>query len=57
MVKVQQKISGGFRSETGAAWFCRIQGCISTQRKQTAHVLSALEQVFLDYPVLPRLRA
>jgi hypothetical protein len=56
MVKVQQKISEGFRSETRAAWFCRIQGYISTLRKQTAHVLTALEQVFLSYPALPRLQ-
>jgi hypothetical protein len=43
MVKVQQKISEGIRSETGAARFRRIQGYFSTLRKQTTHVLTALE--------------
>ncbi len=55
MVKVQQKISGGFRSAEGAVIFCRIRGYISTLRKQGLHVLSALQSVFLGTPLMPQL--
>jgi transposase len=53
MVKVQQKISGGFRSEAGAKRFCRIRGYVSTLRKQAMDVMGALEQVFRGQPVVP----
>jgi transposase len=56
MAKVQQKISGGFRSAEGAAIFCRIRGYISTLRKQDLHVLSALQSVFLGSPLMPQLQ-
>lgn len=55
MVKVQQKVSGCFRSSAGAATFCRIRGYISTLRKQSYHVLTALESVFAGTPYLPAL--
>jgi len=51
MMKVQQKISGTFRSVEGARAFCRIRGFISTCRKQNLNVLNAIESVFLDKPV------
>lgn len=46
MMKVQQKISGGFRTPAGAATFARIRGYLSTLRKQGLPVLHALEGVF-----------
>lgn len=52
MMKVQQKISGTFRSVEGAKAFCRIRGFISTCRKQNLNVLNAIESVLLDKPVV-----
>ncbi len=53
MVKVQQKISGCFRSPAGAVAFCRIRGYLSTLRKQGMAVLTALEQTLIGHPVSP----
>lgn len=46
MRKVQQKISGGFRTLAGAEAFCRGRSYISTLRKQGRQVLPALKHVF-----------
>jgi transposase len=53
MVKVQQKVSGTFRSDEGAVSFCRIRGYLSSLRKQGLHVFSALQATLLDQPLLP----
>jgi transposase len=53
MIKLQQKISGCFRSLEGAVYFCRIRGYLSTMHKQGESLLCSLLQVFLGQPVLP----
>jgi hypothetical protein len=45
-VKVQQKISGTFRSEPGADAFCCLRSVLSTWRKQGRSALNALETAF-----------
>ncbi len=55
MVKVQQKISGCFRSVAGSEAFARIRGYLSTLRKQGLPLLSALHATLGGHPVLPSL--
>lgn len=55
MMKLKQKISGCFRSDTGAKQFCRIRGYISTLRKQKLNVLEGLTSTFTATPMLPAL--
>jgi transposase len=50
MIKVQQKISGTFRSEKGATAFCVIRSYLSTMRKQGRSMLAALAAVFEGSP-------
>jgi transposase len=57
MVKVRQKVSGGFRSWRGAEVFCRIRGYISTMRKQGHNALTVLRSVFDGHPLMPCLTA
>lgn len=53
MMKLHQKISGTFRSEEGADWFCRIRGYISTVKKNEMPVFVSLLKVFEGDPFIP----
>jgi transposase len=53
MLKVQQKVSGSFRSEGGALAFARIRGYLSTLNKQGHALLGALEALFAGQPLYP----
>lgn len=53
MTKVQQKVSGTFRSAQGAQRFCRIRGYLSTVRKNKGNVMQALASVFGAQPLIP----
>lgn len=48
MLKVQQKISGTFRSPAGALAFCRIRGVLSTLAKQGTPLLATLRALFAE---------
>ena len=53
MVKLQQKISGCFRTEAGASNYLTIRSYVSTVRKQGINVLGALRDLFEGKPFLP----
>lgn len=53
MVKVKQKVSGAFRTQTGADTFCAIRSYISTVRKQGHHVIDAIHDAFIGQPFMP----
>lgn len=57
MIKLQQKISGCWRTAQGADVFCAIRSYISTARKNGTDVLSALAGVFDGKPWIPPLAA
>jgi transposase len=57
MMKLKQKISGGFRSLAGAQMFCRIRGYVCTLRKQGINVLDALRHVFVGNPIFSSLQS
>ena len=53
MVKVQQKISGTFRSQRGPVAFCRIRGYLSTMAKQGHRLCIVARQLFAGVPLCP----
>jgi regulator of RNase E activity RraA len=53
MMKVQQKISGTFRSVQCARSFCHIRGYISTMKKNKVSVIDAIGAVFNGKTFVP----
>jgi transposase len=53
MLKVQQKVSGCFRTEVDASAFARLRGSLSTLRTQGLPLLSALQAPLQGHPILP----
>jgi hypothetical protein len=53
MVKLQQKISGSWRTLAGAKNFCAIRSYVSTMRKHDADILGGLRQLFDGQVWLP----
>ena len=53
MLKVQQKVSGSFRADSGAAAFACQRGYFSSLRKQGVALLAALETLFNGQPLYP----
>ena len=53
MVKTRTKISGCFRSEEWAKWFCRFRSYISTFKKQNINIYPAIRSIFKWDLLLP----
>ena len=53
MVKVKQKVSGTFRTRTGADTFCAIRSYISTVRKHGLNAIDAIHSALTDTPFIP----
>ena len=53
MIKVQQKVSGAFRTQEGADTFCAIRSYISTARKHGLNAIDAIYNAFLNQPFFP----
>jgi transposase len=53
MMKVEQKVSGGFRTPAGAHTFCALRGYLSTARKQGRSALGVLTDLLAGQPFMP----
>jgi transposase len=49
MVKVKEKVSGGFRTQKGARIFARIRGALSTFRKRGLNLFGELKAYYYSY--------
>lgn len=52
MLKVQQKISGCFRSTEAASAFCATRSYLSSLRKQNVNLWDALNSIFSELPLI-----
>jgi transposase len=53
MIKVKQKVSGGFRTPDGAQGFAQLRGYLSTARKNAMNVFAAIRDAFAGCPFIP----
>ena len=56
MLKVKQKVSGCFRTERGAAEFCRLRSYVSTMKKQGRGVMDVIRSLTAGKIIMPELR-
>ena len=57
MVKLQQKISGGWRSENGARAFLDVRSYLSTARKHGQSAMDVPRDLFTGQPWIPAIGA
>jgi transposase len=56
MLKVKQKVSGCFRTDRGAAEFCRLRSYVSTMKKQGHRVMETIRSLMSGKVIMPALR-